>query len=265
VRRRPAQRGRSSSSAGSSAPALSHPQSPLSPSSSSRSHRNACARLHFNTPQHAHTSTHTQLDWPALVRAVVQALDDVGCRPRQFSAKQARAIRAAQSALGYHEALWEGWQVSAARTDSGGEGDALGALPGDFLRGLLQSLGMEAGDVAGSEGGGGGGGGGASGDEVWGAGEDVFVWSNGAGAAQGGAFAAGREERGGSAEVAAHAGERLASLPGVPLDGLALRDIHLVPVTGGDGSEGARTPYINVRAKCAPQKRQLHDRSPWGR
>ena len=207
-----------------------------------------------------------QLDWPALVRAVVQALDDVGCRPRQFSAAQARAIRAAQRALGFHEALWEGWQASAERADTSGEGDALAGLSSEYLRGLLASLGMEAGDVAGGEGEGGGGGGGG-GDEVWGAGEDVFVWRNAAGAAQGGAFAPGREERGSAADLPGASdgsgGAQAARLPGVPLSGLALRDIHLVPVTGGDGGEGARTPYINVRAKCAPQKRQLHDRSPW--
>ena len=40
---------------------------------------------------------------------MVNARDDLGCRPRQFTATQARAIRDAQVKEGLTEALWEGW------------------------------------------------------------------------------------------------------------------------------------------------------------
>ena len=193
-----------------------------------------------------------QLDWPALVRAIVQALDDIGCRPRQFSARQARAIRASQAALGYTDALWEGWKELAAR-EAAPPAPAPESLGEGALAALLEGLGLKSEDV--DEDGR---------DELWGAGEDVFVWSSASGAAHGGArFAAGARERGNASAIGAGGGRTAAQLPGIVLDGIPLRDIHLVPVTGGDGWEGARTPFFNVRAKCAPQQREFSDRSPW--
>ena len=194
------------------------------------------------------------MDWPALVRAIVQSLDDVGCRPRQFSAKQARAIRKAQAALGYTDALWEGWKESAAQKDTSGEGEALNALSAEALSGLLGALGLQREEVGEN-----------TSDELWGAGEGVFVWGNAEGQAQGGDFPGSPQpQHRGTRDDLPKEGEHL-NLPGISLNGLSLRDIHLVPVTGGDGWEGARMPFINVRAKCAPQGRTFLDRSPWGR
>jgi hypothetical protein len=58
-------------------------------------------------------NTAVELDWVQLVHALVQALDDIGCRPRQFSRAQARAIRKAQARAGLTSTLWEGWEALA--------------------------------------------------------------------------------------------------------------------------------------------------------
>ena len=52
-------------------------------------------------------------------------------------------------------------------------------------------------------------------------------------------------------------------LRGIPARLVRLEDVHLVPVTGEDGRNGARTPYVNVRAACAPRERAWRDKSPW--
>ncbi len=179
--------------------------------------------------------TQPQLDWPALVRALVQALDDIGCRPRQFSAAQARAIRAAQKARGLTAALWEGWEALA-EEKSAAPHNPLGGIAGDALASLMKKLGVAAEDVAaGVE---------AASEELWpDTAEDVFEW--------------------GPAHPGADPAEQLPQLPGVPLKGARLEDIHLVPVTGGGPEDGARLPYVNVRARCVPESRTLHDKGPW--
>lgn len=63
-----------------------------------------------------------QLDWPALVQTLIQALDDIGCRPRQFTALQSAAIRAAQIAAGLNVTLWGDWEREAMREEAGVQG-----------------------------------------------------------------------------------------------------------------------------------------------
>ena len=149
--------------------------------------------------------------------------------------KEARAIRAAQKARGLTDALWEGWEgLSDAR--SAPAHNPLGGVAGDALATLLQKLGMTMEDVAaGAE---------AGNEELWpDTAADVYEW----GPAHAGADPAGDASQ----------------LPGVPLKGARLEDIHLVPVTGGGPEDGARLPYINVRARCVPHARVFNDRSPW--
>ena len=186
-----------------------------------------------------------ELDWPPLVTALVNALDDIGCRPRQFSAAASRAIRKAQKEAGLHEALWENWGALADAdprkaedplglppASGDGKGDAFdrGGLVGDILRALgLEDVDM--GEVDGRE-------------ELWGGEAGVFENFD---------VMAGKQ----------HNVTAMHLLPGVPISYLRLEEIHLVPVTGGDGYEGAQMPYINVRAKCAPRDRSFRDKSPW--
>ena len=177
-----------------------------------------------------------QLDWPALVRALVQSLDDLGCRPRQFSAAQARAIRNAQKARGLTAALWEGWE-ELADVKSKDPHDPIAGLAGEAGAALLASLGLQDGDLAAASL--------VPNEELWArTAPDVFAWG----------------------PLHEKADADAPQLPGVTLRGARLEDIHLVPVTGSEGSgeDGARMPYINVRARCVPRSRLLKDRSPWG-
>lgn len=177
-----------------------------------------------------------ELHWPAVVTALVNALDDIGCRPRQFSAAASRAIRAAQRAAGLNHTLWEGWR-DLARAKPPPAHDPLGLRGGNggsggLLADALRALGLGGVDLREPDGGG----------ELWGGDESVF-----------------RTPPGPAANASS-----LAALPGVPLALLRLEDVHLVPVTGGDGYEGAQMPYMNVRAKCMDRSKDgVRDRSPW--
>ena len=186
-----------------------------------------------------------ELDWPPLVTAIVNALDDIGCRPRQFSAGAARAIRAAQKEAGLVDTLWENWEELAdakarpaddplglppASGDGGGAAFDRGGLVGDILR----AVGLEDVDV---------------GEADW----REELWGGEAGVFENFDALLGKQ----------HNVTALHLMPGVPLSYLRLEEIHLVPVTGGDGFEGAQAPYINVRAKCAPRERGWRDKSPW--
>jgi hypothetical protein len=205
-----------------------------------------------------------QLDWPALVRALVQALDDIGCRPRQFTALQARAIRRAQAEAGLTGTLWEGWEqlgdsepperapnplAAAPQPSSSSSGPSVQQQQ-QQQQALLASLGLTEEDLAAAEE------------------EQAFEEEEGASGGQSLQQAAelwGLEPAP-SAEAAA-----AAALPsglgtrGISSKGLNLLDIHLVPVSGGDGFEGSQLPFINVRAKCAHRKRLWKDASPWRR
>lgn len=168
------------------------------------------------------------------MRALVQALDDIGCRPRQFSAAQARAIRAAQKARGLTAALWEGWEALA--EEKSAPHSPLVGVVSDALPALLEKLGVQAEDVAA--------GAGSTHEELWPeTAEDVYEW--------------------GPAHPGADPAADVPHLPGVPLKGARLEDIHFVPVTGGGPEDGARLPYINVRARCVPHSRTLQDKGPW--
>jgi hypothetical protein len=177
-----------------------------------------------------------ELHWPALVTALVNALDDIGCRPRQFSAAHARAIRAAQRAAGLNYTLWEGWR-ELARSPPPPANNPLALRSGSsdggsLISDALRALGFDVGDV--SEAGDSG--------ELWGGDASVH----------------------GTPPTPGTNASSLAELPGVPMRNLRLEDVHLVPVTGGDGREGAQMPYINVRAKCMDRaKVGVRDKSPW--
>lgn len=181
-----------------------------------------------------------ELDWPALVGALTAALDDIGCRPRQFTAAQARAIRAAQADAGLADTLWEGWRELAESPPPpmydplGARSDALSSTVDEILR----ALGLEEGDIVEPDG------------ELWGGSPDVY-------------FDVGRKAAPRPTAVNMSAHEALLKRRGIPMKNIRLEDVHLVPVTGGDGAEGARLPYVNVRAACAPRDRVWRDKSPW--
>ena len=126
--------------------------------------------------------------------------------------------------------------MAASSQDSGTPYNPLHNLSaGTLLPSLLAKLGLQDGDLAASAA--------HPGEELWPhTAPDVFAW-------------------GPDHEKPDHDAPQL---PGVPLKGVNLEDIHLVPVTGTGKEDGARLPYINVRARCAPQGRMLKDKSPWG-
>jgi len=160
----------------------------------------------------------------------------------------------AQAKSGYAESLWEGWEELVGSpapkvVDPLAKGDLW-----DILAPVFEPFGIGKEDLLGV----------GEGDEMWGPEEDVFMWENGKGNSKGGVVSGPRGKRGvGGWEMGGEGDRGKQDLPGIALEGINLRDIHLVPVTGADGWAGERLPFINVRAKCTPQERQLADRSPW--